>query len=240
MRMKSAAACVLLAAFAACRAPRNVHYRSPFNDYVATVPWGWNVYTDAQGTDFAETRFTGPFDRDFLFGLPSFSVKWYRNYRTHVLRDGGAELYSGADDYINQTLSQVYNYRYGEDKAVFLMGPDKDSTGQYRILAKPSQIPAKTHGESGLPLKMFIVYSPVRVPNNIRWGVDIGPDGKPYNRRMHAYAVITLPDGFYVLSYPATKRSFDRDLEAFIDLVTTFHPLTDGPGGPRILIHRAD
>ncbi len=232
-------AVVAAAAVCACRNPKSTHYLSPFKDYSTTVPWGWNVYTDAQGTDFAETRLVGPFDGDFLFGLPSFSVKWFRNYHTHMLRDGGAELYANGDDFIKQTLSQVYGYRYGEDKPVFLMSPVKDDSGQYRMIDRIANIPAQTHAESGLPLKMFIVYSPVRV-SRVRYGVDLGPDGKSYNRRMHAYAVISLPDGFYVLSYPATKRGFERYIDDFARLVSSFHPLTDGPGGQRVLLQRAD
>jgi hypothetical protein len=242
MKKISVAAVLLAALVAGCRHPTYTSYRSVFKDYVSVAPWGWNVYTDAQGMDFAETRFIGPFDGDAFFGLPSISVKWFRNYRAHVLRDGQAELYSNGDDYIEQTLSQIYDYKYAEaDRLRFLLSVVPDDAGKFtNIIPKPSQIPSQTAAESGLPLKMFIVVSPVRAPSNVRWGVDVGPDGKPYNNRMHAYAVISLPDGFYVMSYPATVRSFPHDFARFAELVRKFHPLTDGPGGPRILLHRTN
>ena len=233
----------LLAALAAgCGSPAVTHYRSVFKDYSADLPTGWNVYTDGQGIDnsnFAETRFIGPFDGDALFGLPSFSVKWFRDGRTHVLRDGTTERYQNADDYISQTVSQVYGYSYG-DKMSFLLNVVPDETGQFRsIIPRTQDIPALTHTLSGLPLKMFIVQSPARVGPNVRWGVVPGPDGKPYNNRKHAFAVITMPTGFYVLSYPATANSFPHDFARFSRLVTSFHPLTDGPGGPKVVLSTA-
>jgi hypothetical protein len=240
MRIKFAAAVLLAALAAGCKRPTYTRYRSVFNDFASSLPTGWNVYTESSGLDFAETRFIGPFDGDALFGLPSFSVKWFRNGRGHVLRDGSVESYANADDYIAKTLAQVYDYHYDDTRKIrILTSIVPNSSGEYDdIIPKPSDIPLLPHKESGLPLKMFIIRSPVRVSSNVRWGVDLGPDGKPYNNRMHAYATISLPSGFYVLSYPATVRSFPHNFARFCELVWRFHPYTDGPGGPRVVLQR--
>jgi hypothetical protein len=244
MMKKTGVAIVLLAALAAgCRPPTVTHYRSAFHDYVADLPSGWNVYTDAQGADFAETRFIGPFDPDAFFGLPSFSVKWFRNSRPHTLRTGQTETYANADDYIQQMLTQVYDYRYTEDNLAVLLSVVPDAHNEFTtpIPQIADLLNLKlTHQESGLPLKMFIIHSPRSVSSGIRWGVDVGPDGHTYNNRMHAYALISMRDGFYVLSYPATVHSFTHDYQRFSRLVATFHPLTDGPGGPKVLLTRSN
>jgi len=239
MKKKWLAAGLLVASIAGCGAPAFTHYHSAFKDYVADLPSGWNVYTDfgvINDGGYAETRFIGPFDGDALFGLPSFSVNWFHNGASHVMRDGTIEKYRNADDFIAQTLTQVYGYKAGGDQLSFILSVVPDADGRYKdIIPSPADIPAGTHTLTGLPIKLFIVRSPVRVASNVRWGVDINNnDGKPYNQRMHAYAVISLPDGFYVLSYPATVRSFPHHFARFTRLVTSFHPLTDGPGGPAI------
>jgi hypothetical protein len=239
-RSAAASAAVLLSVLlAGCGSHKYTHYRSVFKDWSATLPYGWNVYTDAQGKDFAETRFIGSFDGDALFGLPSISVKWFRNFHGHILRDDSVESYDNADDYITQTLEDVYHYRYG-DTMSFLVSPVPDENGDYtQTLDYPKDIPQVETAVGKLPMKMFVVRSPVRVSPKIQWGVEIGPDGKTYNQRVHAYAVISLPDGFYVLSYPATRHSFPHHIADFVRLVNTFHVLTDGPDGAKVLL-RAD
>jgi hypothetical protein len=52
--------------------------------------------------------------------------------------------------------------------------------------------------------------------------------------RMHAYALVPMPDGFYVLCYPATRQGFEKHKKAFEALIGSFQPLTDGPGGPPV------
>ena len=105
---------VLLLAFsaAACNPPKYAAYESVAKDYTVSVPWGWQVMTDQQDTDFTQAAFIGPFDPDFYLGAPSLSVRWYRRYRPHRLTDGRLEMYGGADDFIKQTLLQVYGPEY--------------------------------------------------------------------------------------------------------------------------------
>jgi hypothetical protein len=245
----AAAAALFAAVLAACGVPKYVDgYRSVFKDYKASVPWGWNVMTDGQGPgyhEFAETRFFGPFDGDFFLGLPTFSVRWYQNHRAHVLRDGSAELYSNSDDFIAQTLRGLYGFRDGAPgKARLFL---RDPQGSEYEIKKISDIPTITLTDSNREAKLFIIHSPVAVSPRYRWGLEVDRETpaklqKPYNMRMHAYVVVPMPegDGFYVFCYPATVRGFNHDWDRFQQLLSSFHPLTAGPAGPKVVLHRAN
>jgi|GEM_PF-1377037 len=241
------AGALLAALLAACGVPKYVSgYRSVFKDYKATVPWGWNVVTDGQGKgfqDFAETRFFGPFDGEFFLGLPTFSVRWYHNQHAHILRDGSAELYSDGDDFIRQTVRGLYGFRDDDDSPDRVLYKPWDPADANRpIIAKLSEIPTATLKESQREAKSFVIFSAVRAPNRYRWGLEVDPYKKTYNMRLHAYVVLPMPeaDGFYVFCYPATRRGFDHDWARFLELVNSFHPLTAGPGGPKVVLHRAN
>jgi hypothetical protein len=69
-----------------------------------------------------------------------------------------------------------------------------------------------------------------------RWGTATDQDGRTINPRKHAYAVLPMPGGFYVLTYPATTAAYDIERllayrKDFDHLVNSFVPLKDGPGG---------
>jgi hypothetical protein len=225
MRTRFLAIFAALAALAAaCSPPAHIAYGSVSGDWTAQVPWGWRVIADAQGKDFAEANFVGPFDRDFYLGAPSLSVRWYRDYAPHRLRDGSLEMYANADDFIAQTLRDVYG------TGSFLYADGIGPGGSRDYIKKPEDIKLKL---SGLPAKYFIVLSPTPAPKDYHWGISL-VNGRAINERMHAYAVVPMNEGFYVLCYPATKRGFDKHDKLFWRLANTFHPLTDGPGGPKI------
>jgi len=240
-RLLAALAVLPVMMAAGCRSPKYVHrYRSVLKDFTVSAPWDWDVIAEAQKGNFSEVRFIGPSDPDFFLGEPSLSVRWYKRNRPHRLADGSMEMYADADDFILQTLSQLYRYRFGDDKErTILYGAGQREDGGREILAGPADIPTITLKESGLQAKYFIVLSPTPAPPNSRQGVDVGPDGAAYNMRMHAYAVVPMQGGFYVLCYPATRRGFDRYEDRFRVLVNTFHPLTAGPGGAKVLLRPA-
>jgi hypothetical protein len=248
MRRKSFAVAVLFSALlAACGNPKYVHrYKSIFKDFTANVPWGWGVITDVQGGDFDETRFYGPFDGDFFLGAPSLSVRWFKNNHAHVLRNGQVETYANADDFIDQTLRQVYGYPSGTGPTAFLKSLEKAPDGEFVMLDKPVDIPKQVFKDTGLTAKSFIIESPLAVAKGYRWGVDVRRDipqkqqARSWNMRMHAYAVFPMSSGFYVICYPATRRGFYHDLDRFFELVNSFRPLTEGPGGSRLTLHRVD
>ena len=54
--------------------------------------------------------------------------------------------------------------------------------------------------------------------------------------RKHAYIVVAIEDGFYVLTYPATDRGYENFLDKFAGLMGSFMPRTAGPGGPKIRV----
>ena len=220
-----ALAAALLAALAACSAPKYAAYRSVFDDYTATVPWGWKVVAEAQGSDFDQVMFVGPFDPDFFLGEPSLSVRWYADYRIHRMADGTLEMYSGPGDFIRQTLSKVY----GPDTVLY--GAGRRADGGRPIIDAPEDLVLKG---SGLKAKFFIALSPAPAPANFQYGLETGEDGKPVNMRMHAYAVVPMERGFYVLCYPATRRGFEKHLHDFEALIGGFRPLTAGPAGPAV------
>lgn len=225
-------AVLLLALAAGCNPPKYALYESINKDYTASVPWGWQVLTDQQDRDFTQTTFIGPFDPDFYLGAPSLSVRWYRRYRPHHLPDGRIEMYSGADDFIRQTLAQVYGPQY------VLM----TLAGQLSYRRGPNDtavevIPETTLKQSGLKAKAFTVESATPAPEANKWGISAqAGTGKPFVLRKHAYVVVTIEDGFYVLTYPATERGYDNFLDKFAGLMGSFMPRTAGPGGAKIRV----
>jgi hypothetical protein len=233
--MKKAIFFAALALAAACNPPKYATYESVNKDFKVSVPWGWQVMTDQQDTDYAQTVFIGPFDPDFYLGAPSLSVRWFRRYKAHRLPDGRLEMYGGAADFIAQNLAQVYEPRYD------LFNLDPASWGQkffYKngkvVEGKPG-IPDFTLQGSGLKAKAFVVESPVLAPENNRWGIsESNVDHKGYIMRKHAYVVVPLEDGFYVLTYPATARGIDNHFDKYRALIGSFMPRTAGPGGPKV------
>lgn len=226
---------LLLALSAGCRPPKYATYESINKDFSALVPWGWQVMTDQQDSDFAQTTFIGPFDREFYLGAPSLSVRWYRRHRAHRLSGGRLEMYSSAEDFISQMLSEVYGPR-PEDYAILDLG-EKLSFTEGPGGKVSEVIPEMTLHSSGLKAKVFVVVSETPAPENVQWGVFIKKDsGKPYVHRKHAYAVVPVENGFYVLTYPATLEGYPNHESKFRGLIGSFMPRTAGPGGPKIRV----
>lgn len=222
-------AVLLLTVAAACNPPKYAVYESINKDYTVSVPWGWQVMTDQQDTDFAQATFIGPFDPDFYLGAPSLSVRWYRRFRPHRLTDGRLEMYGGADDFIQQMLKQVYGPEY-----VLLTLDGKVS---YDNAKRTEVVPEITLKNSGLKAKAFAVESATPAPEANRWGISGQTGtGKSFVLRKHAYVVVSLDDGFYVLTYPATERGYPNFLDKFAGLMGSFMPRTSGPGGPKIRV----
>lgn len=212
LRVLAAAVAVLAAA---CSPPKYVSYRSLHGDFAAAVPWGWQIMTDQEGdgSSFAHVNFFGAFDADFYLGVPSMSVRWYRSYRPHRLRDGRIEMYAGADDFIAQTLETVY-------------GPE------YRLDVPVKDIDLRA---SGLQARYFVVLSAAPAPESAKFGVEEDVEtGGAVNVRRHAYVVVPMGDGFYVLAYPATRMGFSKYDANFNQLVSSFLPITRGPAGRKV------
>lgn len=211
MRLRQLAPFVLslILGAAGCGPPKYVSYKSIHGDWKTTVPWGWNVITDDENTTYSATTFLGPFDPDFFLGIPSFSVRWHANGVPHQLRGGSAEIYSDADDYIRQTIRDVY----GQNSKVT----------QTELVTRENR-----------KVKQIIVESPVEVPKTSRWGVSEDQATKKiYNFRHHVYVVLPLEHGFYVLVYPATKDGYKLYEKQFNAFTASFVVLTEGPSGPK-------
>jgi hypothetical protein len=206
-----AAAAVLAAG---CNPPKYVPYRSVNKDFTTAVPWGWQIYTDQEGdgTGYAQTVFIGPFDPQFYLGAPSMTIRWYRSYSPHLMRDGRIESFAGPDDFIKRTLADIYGPAYE------LRTPVKDIDLR----------------QSGLRAKLFVVLSRVKVPADTRNGVEVDEGGVTYNVRQHAYVLVPMDGGFYVLTYPATRAGYGKYDENFNQLVSAFLPVLRGPGGHKV------
>jgi hypothetical protein len=226
-----AAAAVLAAA---CSPPPYVSYRSVSNDFTVSVPWGWDVIADADYDAFSQVTFIGPFDKDFYLGAPTLSVRWFKPYRPHSLRDGRLEMYRSSNDFIAQTLNDVYG------KEALVYGPSARPLEQ-RVTVERKAIPSIVLKGSGLDAKYFGVLSPAPAAKGVSIGVVTDLDGRRINQRYHEYAVVPIQvdgreAGFYVLTYPATVGGHDKGMEKFLHLIGSFHPYTAGPGGPKITI----
>jgi hypothetical protein len=236
MRMRAFAFFAAAAALAAaCNPPPYVSYKSVSNDFTVSAPWGWDVIADADYDAFSQVLFVGPFDKDFYRGAPTLSVRWYKPYRPHALRGGGWEMYASSDDFIRQTLGDVY----GKDAIVY--GPSSAPLDR-RVAVDRKAIPTIVLRTSGLDAKYFGVLSPSPAATGTTIGVVVDRDGNRINQRYHEYAVVPIQvdgreAGFYVLCYPATVGGHDKGMENFRTLIGSFHPYTAGPGGPKITIH---
>jgi len=208
-----------LLAFSACKPPEYIRYNSDFGDFTVEVPWGWNVYLDGTGTaDFYNYTFVGPFEPDFLHGVPSLSIRWYGNNEFHRLPDGRLERYASADDFIVQTLRDVYGPEH------VLVTPTKDDPKEIQRISV-----------SGWEGKHFIVVAPGDIPADNKFGTRVEKDGaRTAVLRQHDYVILPMDTGFYVLVYPATKEGYDRYLKRFGRMVKTFKALKDGPVGPKL------
>jgi hypothetical protein len=200
-----------------CKAPKYIEYKSARADIQMEVPWGWNVYVDTQGDDFFQYNFVGHFDPAFFLGVPSMNVRWYRFNALHRLRDGTLEMYASSDDFIEQTLGRIYAPEYR-------LRPHPKTGKKFRTVKV-----------SGWAATNFIVESIVRVPDSYTYGVAIEPGTDDTAvLRHHAYVVVPMDNGVYVLNYPATRDGYPKHLKKFNHLVNTFRALTDGPGGEKL------
>jgi len=210
MRAPAAWACLLAVFLSGCNPPKYATYTSVRGDWRASVPWGWNVMTDQEGAHYSNTTFIGPFEPEFYLGVPSLSVRWYGYSLPRRLPDGLLEMYASAEDYYAQVLKNVY-------------GPEP-------LLRRPLH----EVEVAGRRAKHFVVLSPLRVPKGALWGTALDADtGRLVNLREHAYVLLPLKRGFYVLIYPATRDGFKLYEPQFNQLVNSFAPLQEGPGGPK-------
>lgn len=231
MRLKIARAALLLGALGVwgCNPPKYVNYWSVWRDWRGSVPWAWNIRTDAQGKTFASTNLTGPFSPEFYLGVPSIGVRWYQNSTAHTLPDGLVEFYKDADDYIVQTLESVYP---GHMLVAMPKSPAdiKNSGALPEGTINPIKLP-----KTGREGKHFTVFHEIPAPKGARYGVVGAPLPRAGERvipRVHEYVVLQLETGFYVIVYPATVDGYYVYRDRFNTFVNHFHVAKQGPDGP--------
>ncbi|MBI5624126.1 MAG: hypothetical protein HY924_10130 [Elusimicrobia bacterium] len=218
------------AAAGGCLFPEYHAYTSPFNDFTCEVPYGWSVKTDREDDHFTNVTFIGGFDPEFYLGAPSMSVRWHAADRIHKLPNGLLEMYSDSEDYIRQMLRSVYGPEVNKDYTLDL--PDGNPDNAIRT------INLKT---ANLPARFFVVNSPTKVPPGWTWGVSVDRKDKRSASliRKHAYALVPMEGGFYVIVYPATRDGYSKHEKQFRVLLGSFKPLTHGPAGPSFKVPKA-
>lgn len=210
----------VVVALAGCINPPYTAYRSPWGDWTCSVPTGWTVKIDGEDTHYTNVTFIGGFDPDFYLGAVSMSVRWHSYDRTHQLPDGLLEAYTSVEDYYRQMLRVVYGPTVNQD---YMLPLAKSPDDPLQDINLPS---------AGLTGKHFIVLSPVAVPKKTVWGTSIDKKAdKVVVIRQHAYVLVPMENGFYVIVYPATKDGFRRFEKQFVRIVNTFRPLKHGPAG---------
>lgn len=222
------AGAVFLAPAGGCKPPKYVRYSSPFGDYAVDVPWGWSVFMDSSGWDYTNVTFTGPLEPEFYKGLPSLSIRWYATRVPHRLPDGNYESYQSAEDYTRQMLRDVY----GPD-AVTHAGADKEARAELNknaILPPFKRVKMSNWGGT-----FYVVWRSMPAPEGEVMGVTASAqDGRKAVIQRHAYAVLPMDNGFYVLTYPATRDGYEKWVAAFNQMVNSFRVVKDGPNGPAI------
>lgn len=209
----------------ACQPPKYVRFISPYKDFVCEVPWGWAVYLDGAGSDYTSATFTGPLEPEFFRGTPSLSVRWYAYNAAHRMPGGTAESYRSTDDFTRQMLTDVY----GPDGYI-KAGGDFD---QQRAASQGNLLPdISTITVSAASGAHYVVYRTIPAPKGANLGVVQDGKGGSVIRQRHAYVLVPMRGGFYVVTYPATREGFEKYKPAFFHLVNTFKLMKEGPAGP--------
>lgn len=216
---------LLLAALAltSCKPPKYALYTSEQRDFQVNVPWAWNVMTEHDEENFSNSTFIGPFEPDFYLGAPSLSIRWHKRYHPHRMPGGQLEMYSDPVDYIAQVLEKVYGPRYA------LLWKDQEGTFHPCVEDGPC---IRTVTVNGREARSFVVQSAAPAQPGARWGTSVDTEtGQTINPRQHAYVIVPMANGFYVLVYPATREGYPKYYDDFDFFAKSFLPLKDGPGG---------
>lgn len=204
----AAAAASLLLLLVGCRPPKYILYRAETGDFEFEAPYAWQVFFERSGDDYYNYTFLGPMDPDFFRGAPSLIIRWYGRNRPAPDPLGGTDYYRDADDYIEKTLKELY----GPD--LFLEQPVMSVT------------------VSDLQAKHFVVAAPMPMAIGSHYGGSTDAEGNLMVLRKHAYVVIPMDNGFYVMIYPATQSGYNRYSDRFFKMGNSMKIIKDGPAGP--------
>lgn len=93
--------------------------------------------------------------------------------------------------------------------------------GMLREVYGLSEVPRRRVEVAGRRAWNFEAASAVEAPPGRLYGVSERA-GRTYNDRRHAYVVLPMERGFYVIVYPATAAGYPKHLARFNHLVNTF------------------
>lgn len=226
------AASAWLLATGCVRAPKYSSYTSPFGDFECNAPTGWSVVLDSSGKDYYQVLFTGPFETSFFHGVPSLSVRWYRTNAPRQLPNGNYEMFSSYRDFMNQIRRDVY----GPD-GYFMGGADQEVDSALRegaVLPEEQRVkvPDDKHAkpqEKQLSGIYFVAFHNALPVDKSHDGVVSNDQGERIVQERHGYVIVPVRDGFYVITYPATRQGFDKFRGAFFEMINSFRLLRGGP-----------
>lgn len=211
--------------FSACQSPKYVTYTSIEGDFSCDIPFDWQVVREHDPGAFSNVVFTGPHQAEFFRGLPSLQIRWYRNYSQHLLPDGTYESYTGPHDFVRQLMKDVYGKR-----AYMRSGSDQE---QAEALKRNEYLPeSRLIKMAGREAVYFVVYNTIPAPKGLTYGVVSNDKGQRIVRQRHAYAILPVKGGFYVLTYPATVDGFEMFRPSFFRMINSFKLYKEGPYGP--------
>ena len=187
---------VSILAYPVCaNAAESVPYTSRWGDFKTSIPDGWSESSDFEGDLFTDTNFRSS---EHYYSL---AIRWYKRYNPHHMSDGHLEMYSGADDYATQISDGMYGGSGSE-----LVEPVHD------VMV------------GGLKAKRFVARTlrigEYRTP---RLGVLVR-DEVLKDPGEHAYTVVAVPGGIYVLIYFAPKGGFGKYEKQYNQMVASFVP----------------
>ncbi|MBN2653916.1 MAG: hypothetical protein JXR79_02230 [Nitrospirae bacterium] len=184
-------------------------YTSAWNDFTVTVPDGWRVSLDNEGTGYANSVFKSP-EPNY-----SLSIRWYTHWATHMQTNGSLEMFASADDFAKQ-ISAWYGNSYMVEQVHEINVGDKKMK---RFTGKLSSLSQKDYDAANYSMN-----------RRSRMGGILFSDSEAIAGGRQVWTVVPARSGFYVLAYFAPDVDYGKYEKYYNQMIASFVP-KDGPGG---------
>ncbi len=199
-------------------------FTSLWNDYTTSVPARWKVVSGNEGTHYTDINFKSPEPYYLL------SIRWFSQYATHKKADESLEMYRGADDFVKQLSESVYQRDYNG-------GPYNPHTASaFLEPVHEVMVAGRKSMQFVLPAPGFDNYGGEGFnASSGRHFLDalgiIVKDKSLEAPGEHAYTLVPMRSGFYVLAYFAPQGGLGKYKRFYEEMVSSFVLLKDGPEG---------